>query len=78
MANLTLSIDAQLLKDARTVAFERETTLTELIREYLGGLVKGLAVKRRIEAEQMIRMFRRNSRHFGGITWKREDLYERR
>lgn len=77
MANLTLSIDAQLLKDARTVAFERETTLTELIREYLGGLVKGLAVKRRIEAEQMIRMFSRNSRHFGGITWKREDLYER-
>ena len=78
MANLTLSIDARLLKDARAVAFERETTLTELIREYLGGLVKGLAVKRRIEAEQMIRMFNRNSRHFGGITWKREDLYERR
>ena len=78
MANLTLSIDAQLLKDARAVAFERETTLTELIREYLGGLAKGLAVKRRIEAAQLMKAFDRNARHFGGITWKREDLYERR
>ena len=78
MANLTLSIDAQLLRDARAVAFERDTTLTEMIREYLGGLVKGLAVKRRIEARELMKIVERNSRHFGGITWKREDLYERR
>ena len=78
MANLTLSIDAQLLKDARTVAFERETTLTELIREFLSGLAKGLAVKRRIQARELIKGMERNARHFGGITWKREDLYERR
>lgn len=78
MANLTLAIDAQLLKDARTVAFERETTLTEMIREYLTGLVHGLAVKRRIEARQLMKSIERNSRHFGGITWTREDLYERR
>ena len=78
MANLTLAIDAQLLKDARTVAFERETTLTEMIREYLRGLSKGLAIKRRIEARQLMKSIERNSRHFGGITWTREDLYERR
>ncbi len=78
MANLTLAIDAQLLKDARTVAFERETTLTEMISEYLTGLVHGLAVKRRIEARQLMKSIERNSRHFGGITWTREDLYERR
>ena len=78
MANLTLAIDAQLLKDARTVAFERETTLTELIREYLRGLSKGLAIKRRMEARQLMKSIERNSRHFGGITWTREDLYERR
>ena len=55
MANLTLAIDAQLLKEARTVAFERETTLTELIREYLRGLSKGLAIKRLMAARQLIK-----------------------
>jgi len=78
MANLTLAIDAQLLKDARTVAFERETTLTEMIREYLKELSRGLAIKRRMEARQLMKSIERNSRHFGGITWTREDLYERR
>ena len=66
MANLTLAIDAQLLKDARTVAFERETTLTEL------------AIKRRIAARQLIKGMEKNARHFGGITWTREELHERR
>jgi hypothetical protein len=78
MANLTLAIDAQLLKDARAVAFERETTLTEMIREYLKELSRGLAIKRRMEARQLMKSIERNSRHFGGITWTREDLYERR
>ena len=78
MANLTLAIDTQLLKDARAVAFERETTLTEMIREYLKGLSKELAIKRRMEARQLMKSIERNSRHFGGITWTREDLYERR
>ena len=74
MANLTLAIDAQLLKDARAVAFERETTLTEYLKE----LSRGLAIKRRMEARQLMKSIERNSRHFGGITWTREDLYERR
>ena len=78
MANLTLAIDTQLLKDARAVAFERETTLTEMIREYLKELSRGLAIKRRMEARQLMKSIERNSRHFGGITWTREDLYERR
>ncbi len=78
MTNLTLSIDAQMLKDARAVAFERETTLTELIREYLRGLSKGLAINRRLKARSMIAMFERNSVHVGKRTWTREELHERR
>ena len=80
MTNLTLSIDAQMLKDARAVAFERETTLTELIREYLHlrGLSKGLAINRRLKARSMIAMFERNLVHVGKRTWTREELHERR
>ena len=78
MENLTLAIDAQLLKDARAVAFERETTLTEMIREYLKELSRGLAIKRRIAARQLIKGMEKNARHFGGITWTREELHERR
>ena len=78
MANLTLAIDARLLKDARAVAAERDTTLTELIRGYLGELAEGLAVKRRMAARQLMKSIDRNSRNVGGISWTREDLYERR
>ena len=41
-------------------------------------LAKGLAVKRRIQARELIKGMERNARHFGAITWKREYLYERR
>ena len=52
--------------------------LTEMIREYLKELSRGLAIKLRMEARQLMKSIERNSRHFGGITWTREDLYERR
>ncbi len=78
MTNLTLALDDALLKDARTVAFERETTLTEMIRGYLKDLVHGWSLGRQAEARRLLDVIDRNSRDIGGVTWNREDLHERR
>ena len=77
MANLTLALEDSLIKDARRVAFERETTLTEMIRSYLKEVVKDLDAGGEAEAKQLLETIRRNSRHFGKITWTRDELHER-
>jgi len=37
--NLTLAIDGEVLLEARKFALERRTTVNQLVREYLSGLV---------------------------------------
>ena len=76
--NLTLSMDAQLLNDARAVAFERDQSLTEMIRTYLKDVVNGWHLGRKAKARQLKEMFNRNSVYVGKRDWTREDLYERR
>ncbi len=76
--NLTLSMDAQLISDARAVAFERDQSLTEMIRSYLKDVVNGWHLGRKAKAQQLMDTIEKNSRNFGGIKWKREELYDRR
>ena len=76
--NLTLSMDAQLISDARAVAFERDQSLTEMIRSYLRDVVNGWRLGRKAKARQLMEMFKRNSVYVGKRDWTREDLHERR
>ena len=78
MANLTLAMDDDLLYDARRVAFERDMSLSEMIRDSLKDIVNGWNLGRKAKARKLMETIKKNSRSFGGITWKREDLYERR
>ncbi len=77
MANLTLALDDTLIRDARRVAFERETTLTEMIRSYLKELVRDLDASQEDKAKQLLETIRRNSFHVGKINWTRDELHER-
>ena len=78
MANVTLAMDDALPQDARRVAFERDMSLTEMIRDYLKDAVKGWQLGHKAKARQLIETFKRNSVHVGKRDWTREDLYERR
>ena len=78
MANVTLAMDDALLQDARRVAFERDMSLTEMIRDYLKDAVKGWQLGRKAKARQLMETFKRNSVYVGKRDWTREDLYERR
>ena len=78
MANLTLAMDETLLHEARRVAFERDMSRTEMIRDSLNDVVAGWRLGRKAKARQLMETFKRNSVYIGKRDWTREDLYERR
>jgi Family of unknown function (DUF6364) len=77
--NVTLTIDDELVKKARKIAVERDTTLTGLIRDYLEKLAAEDAAtgRRRREREALERSFERFRFKVGKRIWKRADLYVR-
>lgn len=77
--NITLSLSEKVVKEARKIAVERDTTLTGLVREYLEKLVAEAAKtgRRRREQEALKRSFEKYQFNMGQRTWKRADLYDR-
>jgi len=78
--NITLSLEDDLIREARKIAIERDTTLTGLVRTYLQDLAAEHAKsgRKRRELEALRESFDLLKVHSGKRTWKREDLYERR
>lgn len=76
MANLTLSIDDELLKRARIRALERDTSVNALVRDYL----KELAEERTSQTQMKEFLDWAASVKAGsgpqGRTWTRDELYE--
>ena len=77
--NLTLSLDDKLVKKARKIAVERDTTLTGMVRDYLENLAAEDAAsgRKRREREALESSFERFRFKVGTRTWKRADLYAR-
>lgn len=77
--NLTLSLDDKVVKEARKIAVEQDTTLTALVRDYLEDLVaqNRFSGRKRREREALERSFGQIQFRIGKRTWKREDLYAR-
>jgi hypothetical protein len=77
MPNLTMTIEADVLKSARRLALERNTSVTALVREFL----KRLAAKEEQSIESVISelqdCFATSGVVIGPRTWGREDLHER-
>ncbi len=74
--NLTLAIDDNLLLRARRVALERRTTVNQLVREYLDGLVRGDS-RRQLARERLGKAFAEGIVDVGVVDWNRDDLHER-
>ena len=73
MANLTLSIEDEILHEARKYALERRTTVNQLVREYLTGLTNQ-EERRRVARERLKKAFREGLIELGGRKWTREEL----
>jgi plasmid stability protein len=77
MANLTITIDDELLKRARLRALERNTSVNALLREYLeafAGAESGMLVRKRLAARARDAT---SSSGRAGRSWSRDDLHER-
>jgi hypothetical protein len=72
--NLTLAIDDHVLKAARKIAAEQDTTVNQLVRQYLEQLVSD---RRRIAREKLLELMNIGGLEVGPITWTREELHER-
>jgi predicted transcriptional regulator len=74
--NVTLTLDDKLLRAARKIAVDRDTSVNNLVREYLTDLVQR-ADKQQSALEEIREIFRTTRARMGPITWTRDDLHER-
>ncbi len=75
MANLTLSIDDDLLQRAREAALRERTSVNALVREYLERYVG--ARTRRYEALDALDALANRSTSASAAPWNRDDLNAR-
>ena len=76
--NLTLTIDDDVLRKARKIAIDRDTSVNELVRQYLSKLVQDEKVRKASSLAELEELFRASRVSLGGRTWTRDELHERR
>lgn len=78
MANLTLTIDDDLLRRARIRALEQGTSVNALVRRWLEGYAD--AEHQRQATEEFIAIAERSTANSGAEPWKwnRDEIYEER
>lgn len=74
--NLTLSIDKEVLKEARKQALERGTSVNQMVREYLEE-VSGIKTNRKKAIQNLERLRNELDIEVGEISWTRKELHER-
>jgi len=74
--NLTLTLDEDLLRAARKVALDRDTSVNQLVRDYLAQLVRETD-RQQAALASLDEIFRTSRFEIGSKTWTRDDLHER-
>lgn len=77
MANLTLTIDDEILAKARIRALEEGSSVNALVREYLASYADLEAGRRAIDEYLEITASAGASSGPGGRSWTRDELHER-
>ena len=77
MANVTISIDDHLLKRAKKIAIDRDTSFNGLVREYIESLVAREQRRRELQIEELDRLFEESTAIVGPVIWTRDELHER-
>ena len=72
--NLTLALDEDLLLAARKAALDQNTSVNQLVREFLERLVEENE-QRRMARKTIEHIFRQEKTKISGISWSREDLH---
>lgn len=77
MANLTVTIDDEVLRKARIRALELGSSVNRLVAEYLGAFA---ADEQHRTVESILELARQSKAGSGpsGRSWSRDELYDRR
>lgn len=75
--NVTMAIDADLLRKARKIAVDKDMTVTGLIRNYLENLVEQEGKSKKETISELVELLDRSNAEVGKKTWSRENLHER-
>lgn len=76
MANLTISIEDEVLKKARMRALEEGTSVNALLRDYLERFT-AVSAARLSAAERVLAVSAKATSRRGTAVWNREALHER-
>lgn len=79
MANLTISVDDQLIKQARIRAIEQGTSVSAKVREFLTSYVQGAQTPgpQLAAGQAFIAAARSSIANTDGVVWCRDDAYDR-
>lgn len=77
MSNITFKADDELIKKVRKIAIEKNTTLTQMLRDYLASVARQADEQKQMALKKLDQSFARYSRDMGERKWRREDLYDR-
>jgi len=72
-----MTIDDELLKKAKKIAVDRNSTISELFREYLTELTRREALHREQVSDELDNLFAASSASSYGVSISRDDLHER-
>ena len=75
--NITMAIEETLLKKARKIAVDKDTTVTGLIRTYLTHLVEQEEKSKHEIIRELSDLLNHSRAEMGEKTWTREELHER-
>jgi hypothetical protein len=74
--NFTLVIEEDLLREARKIALDQQTSVNQMVREYLAALVE-VPNRRRLARARLRKAFETGLVEVGVRNWSRDDLYGR-
>jgi len=77
MPNVTFVVDEEVLRKARKLALDRDTTVTQMLRDYLDHLVNDGAALAKKRADEFRRVADELARPAGGVKFNREEVYDR-
>lgn len=77
MPNMTMTIDERVLKKARKLAVEKNTTLSAMVRTYLQNLTTRVDEEKETVISELKRAFDIRGVVVGQRYWRRENLHER-
>ena len=77
MSNITMSIEESLLKKARKIAIERNSSLNSMVREYLHDLVASEEMHRELAVRELRELYNSGGAVVGEVRVSRDALHER-